>query len=58
MIILLKSKMLHVFALKLHYNCSYSSYFPYDAARNEKTGVGLEGAGLENIVLSELSQAV
>ena len=54
MIILLKSKMLHVFALKLHYNCSYS----YDAARNEKTGVQLEGAGLENIVLSELSQAV
>ena len=58
MIILFKSKMLHVFALTLPYNCPYPSYFPYDAGRNERRGVKLEGAGLEKIVPSELSQAV
>ena len=46
-------KMLHTFALKLHYNCSYSSLFPYETGRNKG-----KGAGLENMVLSGLLQAL
>ena len=33
-------KMLHTFALKLHYNCSYSSSFPRETGENEGEGAG------------------
>ena len=41
--------MLHTVAFKLHYNCPYSSSFPYETGGKEG-----EGARLENTVLSGL----
>ena len=42
-------KIIHAFALRLHYNCAYSSSVPYETGGNEG-----EGAGQENMVLSGL----
>ena len=42
-------KILHTFALKLHYNCLCSCSFLYETGGNKG-----EGAGLENVVLCGL----